>query len=251
VLTGVNLGHYKNRIDEPHVINLAHLCRMILEETSLCRLRLSSIEPQTFRNELLDLFRLFPERMCRYAHLPLQSGSSRILQLMQRPYDQRTYLRKLQAIKESVNNVVTGADVIVGFPGETDSDFQETYSVAKSGLLDYLHIFTYSEREGTPASRMNGKVHPSVAKERIAMLSELSHRLRANAYQRQVGTTLSAVVLRESAQGKTMGITDNFLNVEIIGSQAPARSLVSIDIVSATEDFLIGYPAQGRAISEA
>lgn len=168
VLTGVNLGHYKNRTDEPQVTNLAHLCRMILEETSIGRLRLSSIEPQTFRDELIDLFHAHPDRICRYAHLPLQSGSSRILRLMQRPYDQPTYLRKLASIKESVDNVVTGADVIVGFPGETPADFDETCKVVESGLLDYLHVFSYSDRSGTPASQMKEKIDPMVVKERNA-----------------------------------------------------------------------------------
>jgi threonylcarbamoyladenosine tRNA methylthiotransferase MtaB len=240
VLTGVNLGHYKNRTHEPQVTNLAHLCRMILDETSIARLRLSSIEPQTYRDELLDLYRMYSNRICRYAHLPLQSGSSRILKLMQRPYDQPTYLRKLSAIKETIENVITGADVIVGFPGETDADFAETCKVVESGLLDYLHVFSYSDRTGTPASRMDTKVDPYLIKERSVRLNRISHSLRAKSYRRQAEKVLPAVVLNRDALGRQTAITDNFLNLKFNDTSCRPRDIFDFRIISATDELLEG-----------
>ena len=126
VLTGVHIGHYKNRQSEPQIKNLASLCKLIMSETDLHRLRISSIEPQTVRDELVEVYANSNGRICRHMHLPLQAGSSRILKMMLRPYDQNRYINRVEAVKNAVENTIVGADVIVGFPGETDDDFLRT-----------------------------------------------------------------------------------------------------------------------------
>lgn len=118
VLTGIHLGHYKNRQVEPQMKNLAALCRLILEQTSLPRLRLSSVEPQTIREDMTQIYAESGGRICRHWHVPLQSASSRILKQMLRPYDQNTYIRRVTALREAQPNTIIGGDVIVGFPGD-------------------------------------------------------------------------------------------------------------------------------------
>jgi threonylcarbamoyladenosine tRNA methylthiotransferase MtaB len=252
VLTGVHLGHYKNRVVEPHMKNLAALCRTILQETPLPRLRLSSIEPQTVRDDLVDLYRESDGRICRHMHIPLQSGSSRILKLMQRPYDQNTYIKRVTAIKEACANTIVGGDVIVGFPGETDADFDQTRRLAESGLIDYLHVFSYSDRPGTSASTMSSKVAPEVIKERNAILTEISERLRAAACRRQVGQTLGVIAEHKRNPDESFwGVSDNFIKVRLPGWVAGGKQIVQVKIRAASDEFVEGdvIGQQSRAVS--
>jgi threonylcarbamoyladenosine tRNA methylthiotransferase MtaB len=241
VLTGVHIGHYRSRKVEPFVKNLAGLCRMILKETDLYRLRISSIEPQTVRDELVEVYAESNGRICRHMHLPLQSGSSRILRLMQRPYDQNTYIRRVQSVRNAVENTTVGADVIVGFPGETDEDFEHTRRLAESGLIDYLHVFSYSDRRDTPASRMPDKVDPTVIKERNAILTRISNDLKARCHARQVGRTLDVISQHKpNPDGSYWGVSDNYLKVKLPPTITPGREIVKVRITSASEDFISG-----------
>lgn len=241
VLTGVNIGHYKNRKTEPQVKNFAHLCRMILAETDLPRLRLSSIEPQTVRDELLQVCADSNGRICRHMHLPLQSGSSRILRLMRRPYNRDTYMKRITDAGAAQPNTIVGADVIVGFPGETEEDFLQTKEVAESGRLDYLHVFSYSDRIGTQASESGEKVNPEVVKERNAILTEISDRRRAESHQRQTGETLGVIsehVKPES--GELYGIADNYVRVRLPIDFDGGRRIHRVKITSASHDYVAG-----------
>jgi threonylcarbamoyladenosine tRNA methylthiotransferase MtaB len=246
VLTGVNIGHYKNRAVEPEVKNLAHLCRMILEQTELPRLRLSSIEPQTVREKLLRVCADSRGRICRHMHMPLQSGSSRLLRLMRRPYDRDTYLRRVTDARSAQPNTIVGADVIVGFPGETDDDFAQTVEMAESGLIDYLHVFSYSDRTGTAASKLVDKVSPEIIKERSACLSAVSDRLWAHAHARQVGETLGVIAEHvKPSRGMLYGIADNYINVKLPVNCAGGRRIQSVKVTSATTGYV-----EGEVISE-
>ncbi len=247
VLTGVHLGHYKNRKVEPQVKNLAHLCRLIISETDLYRLRLSSIEPQTVREELVETYANSNGRICRHFHIPLQSGSSRILQLMQRPYDQKTYIKRVTAVKEAVPETIIGADVIVGFPGETDDDFQRTKALVESGLIDYLHVFSYSDRSGTPATEMPDKVAPEVIKERAAILKRISNKMRAGAHDRQVGQTLEVISERKEGQdGDYEGVADNYVRVKLPGWLDGGQEIVRVKITQSQGEYVEGE-VLGRA----
>jgi len=241
VLTGVNIGHYKNRKVEPQVKNLAHLCRMILSETELPRLRLSSIEPQTVRDDLLQVCADSGGRICRHMHLPLQSGSSRVLRLMRRPYNRDIYMKRVADARAVQLNTIVGADVIVGFPGETDEDFQQTKEVAESGLLDYLHVFSYSDRAGTQASEAGDKVKPDVIKERNTILTEISNRLREESHKRQTGETLG-VISEHARPGRDelFGISDNYIRVRLPFDFDGGRRICRVKVTSATSEYVAG-----------
>jgi threonylcarbamoyladenosine tRNA methylthiotransferase MtaB len=241
VLTGVNIGHYKNRTSEPQVKNLAHLCRIILSETDLPRLRLSSIEPQTVRDELLQVCADSNGRICRHMHMPLQSGSSRLLRVMRRPYDRDVYMKRVAEARTVQPNTIVGADVIVGFPGETDEDFAQTREIAESGLLDYLHVFSYSDRAGTQSSGSTEKVPPKVIKERNTILSGISARMLERAHQRQVGETLP-VISEHVKPGHDVlyGIADNYVKVKLPTAFTGGRRICRVRIDYATPEYVTG-----------
>jgi len=241
VLTGVHLGHYKYRKSEPHIKNLAALCKMIMNETDLYRLRISSIEPQTVRDDLIDLYAQSNGRICRHFHLPLQSGSSAILWNMRRPYDQACYVNRLKAIRDAVPKTTIGADVIVGFPGETDEDFNRTKHLSESGLIDYLHVFSYSDRPGTPASEMKDKVPHETIKERNAILTRLSMRLRYEAHKRQIGETLH-VISEDKIQvgGYYLGVADNYIKVKLPAEIQRGKKSIRVHVTDANQSFVEG-----------
>jgi threonylcarbamoyladenosine tRNA methylthiotransferase MtaB len=241
VLTGVNIGHYKNRTSEPQVKNFANLCTMILAETDLPRLRLSSIEPQTVRDELLQVCADSGGRICRHMHLPMQSGSSRILKLMRRPYDRDIYIKRISDARAVQPNTIVGADVIVGFPGETEEDFAYTKEIADSGKLDYLHVFSYSDRSGTQATESADKIAPDIIKKRNAILTEISNRHRAEAFKRQIGQTLPVISEHvKPGRGELFGISDNYLKVKLPVSFDGGRHITNVKITSATDDYVAG-----------
>lgn len=241
VLTGIHIGHYKNRKVEPQVKNLAALVRMILRETDLKRVRISSIEPQTVRDELLELYAESRGRICRHWHLPLQSGSTRILKAMRRPYNQAMYLNRLEEVKKAAPETIVGADVIVGFPGETEEDFEKTKGVCESGLIDYLHVFSYSDRTGTTATKMGDKVNPEIIKERNTILTRISKRIRREAMQRQVGQTLGVISEYRKVKNRYhFGVSDNYMRVRLPDNFESGKQIVQVHITDRREDHLIG-----------
>ncbi len=241
VLTGVHLGHYKNRVVEPQMKNLAALCRTILEQTQVNRIRLSSLEPQTVREELVQVYADASSRICHHMHLPLQSGSSRILKLMQRPYDQALYISRVNDIRKAQPGTIVGADVIVGFPGETEADFLHTKRLAESGLIDYLHVFSYSDRAGTPASRMPDKVPAELIKERNRILTAISDERRSHALSRQVGETLDVIAEHKKQPDQPFwGISDNYLKVKLPSYVDSGKSIVRVRVTRAHQDYVEG-----------
>ncbi|HUV31653.1 MAG TPA: tRNA (N(6)-L-threonylcarbamoyladenosine(37)-C(2))-methylthiotransferase MtaB [Acidobacteriota bacterium] len=241
VLTGVHVGHYRYRRGEPRVKNLAGLCRLILEGSELKKLRISSIEPQMVSDELVDTYTQMSGRICRHLHVPLQSGSPRILRLMRRPYTQNFYVRRLALVKETVPEMIVGADVIVGFPGETNEDFERTRRICESGLIDYLHVFSYSDRPGTPAAELPHKVKPDVIKRRNAILTRISGDFRARSHQRQVGLVLDVIAeRRQKDKGFFWGISDNYVRVKMPPEFTGGRQIVRVRVRSAREDYVEG-----------
>lgn len=242
VLTGIHLGHYKNRKSSPQVKNLAALCRMILRETDIARIRLSSIEPQTVRDDLVNTYASSGGRICRHWHIPLQSGSSRILRAMQRPYDQNVYIKRVEAVRRAVPNTTIGADVIVGFPGETEEDFARTLRLAESGLIDYLHVFSYSDRPGTVAEELAQKVDPAVIKERNAILTRLSNRLRSRALKRQVGLCLGVISEQKPDRDGDYhyAISDNYMKVKLPPGHIGGRGITIVRVLRSHETYVEG-----------
>lgn len=235
VLTGVHIGQYKYEdIDSP-----GSLVRYILEKTTIPRIRLSSIEPQEVNDDLLAAMSDGGKRVCRHLHIPLQSGSDRILKLMKRPYNSARYLDIVSNARSKIENVVIGADIIVGFPGETDEDFCGSVEAADSGLLDYLHVFSYSDRPNTPASAMPDKINPEVIKERNSILRNISKKHYEAALKREVGRMAYVISEHRARRGNFYwGITDNYLKVALPAGLGGGKEILEMKITGANQSHL-------------
>jgi threonylcarbamoyladenosine tRNA methylthiotransferase MtaB len=242
VLSGINLGQYgRDLTGEPGAgkPRFVRLLQAILQQTPVERLRLSSVEPMDFTGELLDLM-AGSERIARHVHAPLQSGSDRILRRMHRKYDSRNYRDRILAAFERMPQAAFGADVIVGFPGESDQDFEQTRGLIESLPFTYLHVFPFSRRPGTPADTMEGQVHGSAVRERGRILRELAAQKNRRFRERQVGGLLTVLTLEETTSGGTSALSDNYLKVFIPGERLPANQWVSVQVTSVTEQGLTG-----------
>lgn len=239
VLTGVHIGQYACQ----HINSLTGLIEFILRETMVARLRLSSIEPQEITPELIRIISDNRSRICGHLHIPLQSGSDRILQLMRRPYKQFDYLELIERVKTKIIRCTIGADIIVGFPGESVDDFRETVKVAESGFLDYMHVFSYSDRPGTEASNMKGKVDSRTIKERNATLRDISERNYLRALEREPGREISVISEhRSDEKNRYWGITDNYLKVLLPEGVGGGKELLSLNATTVEENYLIASP---------
>jgi threonylcarbamoyladenosine tRNA methylthiotransferase MtaB len=184
------------------------------------RLRLSSVEPLEVDAGLLDVVELSGDRIARHFHLPLQSGSDSVLSRMGRPYSAATYLEVASGLAGRLPDAAIGADVIVGFPGETEAEFQETLALVEASPLTYLHVFGYSDRPGTAAASMQPKIAPEVIKERSERLRALGARKKDAFRGRLVGSNQRALVLEERADdGRRIGLTGNYMEVLVPGDE--------------------------------
>jgi threonylcarbamoyladenosine tRNA methylthiotransferase MtaB len=219
VLSGINLGSY-GRDFSPRV-GLAEVVRRILDETSLEQLRFSSVEPQDVTEDFIALV-ASSERLARHFHIPLQSGSEKILKAMHRWYRPALYAERVWQIRQALAGAAIGADVIVGFPGESDADFRETYEFIQSLPLAYLHVFSFSVRPGTEAAGLNPDtfVAAGVIRDRARALRELSLRKAAEFRASQVGRKKRAITLARGGLDWTEALTSNYLKVRVPGRHA-------------------------------
>jgi threonylcarbamoyladenosine tRNA methylthiotransferase MtaB len=209
-------------------MRLAALLRLVLRETGVERLRLSSVEPMDFSDDLLELMATEP-RIAKHVHAPLQSGSDSVLKRMKRKYRTRHYEDRLRRAHELMPWAAFGADVMTGFPGESDTEFDETCRFIERLPFTYLHVFTYSERPGTPAAELP-QVPWQVRKERTRVLRELGARKNREFRERMVGCRLSAVTLDNGT-----ALTENYLKVEL-ASARPANQIVEIEVGALSRD---------------
>ncbi|PYV14758.1 MAG: tRNA (N(6)-L-threonylcarbamoyladenosine(37)-C(2))-methylthiotransferase MtaB [Acidobacteria bacterium] len=224
VLTGVHLGTYGTRFARP--TSLAALLEDILATPRLGRLRLSSIEPMRFSREIVELA-AGHEAFARHFHIPMQSGSDRILRRMRRPYTAARFLELLGTIAERIPGVCLGTDAIVGFPGETDSDFERTCELVESSPLGYAHVFPFSAREGTDAWSLPHPVPLAVVRERARLLREITRRKNLAFRQRFAGQELPALTLApEEEMGESVVLTDNYIQARTPGFDLPPNRLV-------------------------
>jgi len=222
VLSGINLGRWGR---EPgSSARLADLLRRLLAETEIARLRLSSVEPMDFSDDLLGLMAESP-RIANHVHAPLQSGCDRILRRMHRKYRPRHYADRIRRARALMPDAAIGADVMVGFPGETEADFEESRAFIESLPFTYLHVFTYSERPGTPAAENPHAVPMPARKERNRILRDLAARKNLAFRETMVGRTLSAVTLHEPLAA----LTGNYLKLTLAREQPP-NSIVDVRI---------------------
>src|SRR5690606_30177416 len=203
-------GEFGNKKDEHTFLELVQELDKV---ENIERLRISSIEPNLLRNEIIE-FVSKSERFVPHFHIPLQSGSDVILKKMKRRYLTKLYRERIQKVREVMPHACIGVDVIVGFPGETDELFLETYNFLNSLPISYLHVFTYSERDNTEAIHFEGVVPQQVRKERNKMLRILSEKKRLAFYQTQLGSTQKVLWEADEKNGKMHGFTENYVKVE-------------------------------------
>ena len=217
VLSGINLGTYGRDLS-PRV-EFEALLRRILGETSVEHLRVSSIEPLDVTRDLVELF-ASSERMAQHFHMPLQSGSDRILAAMHRWYRAEHYARRVELIRERLPHAAIGADVIVGFPGETEADHAATVAFIEALPFTYLHVFSYSKRPGTKAASLSGHLPGSVIKRRARELRALAARKASSFRQSQIGRELRVLTLRPvnaSRSAGTPALSSNYLRLFVVG----------------------------------
>jgi threonylcarbamoyladenosine tRNA methylthiotransferase MtaB len=227
VLSGINLGRWGR--ERGSRTRLADLVRRLLAETEVERLRLSSVEPMDFSDDLLGLMAESP-RIAKHVHAPLQSGCDRTLRRMHRKYRPRHYADRVMKAREWMPDAAIGADVMVGFPGETDAEFEESRAFIEAMPFTYLHVFTYSERPGTPAAESAQQVPMRVRKERNRILRELAAAKNLTFRESMVGRTLSAVTLHDAG----VALTGNYLKVETAAAREPNR-IVDLRIGGVTQ----------------
>ncbi|MBC7743928.1 MAG: tRNA (N(6)-L-threonylcarbamoyladenosine(37)-C(2))-methylthiotransferase MtaB [Flavobacterium sp.] len=212
VLTGINLGDY-GLLNGKRAYEFLDLVKALDEVESVNRIRISSIEPNLLNDDLID-FVASSKRFMPHFHIPLQSGSNKILGLMRRRYRKELYLEKVNRIKRSMPDCCIGVDVIVGFPGETMEDFVETYNFLNELDISYLHVFTYSERENTPAAHMQNPVPQSQRAQRSKMLHILSEKKKHSFYKSQEGKNSEILFEGDHKGGFMHGFSKNYIKVK-------------------------------------
>jgi threonylcarbamoyladenosine tRNA methylthiotransferase MtaB len=220
VLSGINLGRWGRDLD--HAGHFEDLVGAILAETGLARLRLSSIEPMDWSDELLALV-AGSDRVAKHVHAPLQAGSDRVLRAMHRKYRPWHYAERVRKARAAMPYAGIGADVMVGFPGETDELFEESRAFIAALPFTYLHVFTYSARPGTPAAALPGQVPEPVKRERNRLLRELAAGKNRAFRESLLGRELDAITLARRGEGFTEALTDNYVKLELAGEHEPNR----------------------------
>ncbi|MBE3554402.1 MAG: tRNA (N(6)-L-threonylcarbamoyladenosine(37)-C(2))-methylthiotransferase MtaB [Thermicanus sp.] len=219
VLTGIHTGGYGEDLEG---YSLAQLLMDLIEIEGLHRIRISSIEASQISEEMIEVFRNNP-KMCRHLHIPLQAGDDTILKSMHRKYTTAQYKEKIEKIKEALPHVAITTDVIVGFPGETEEMFQNTYDYIREIGFAELHVFPYSKRTGTPAARFPNQVPEEVKKERVDRLLELNRELTLRYAKKFEGEVLEVIPEEyydgDPKSGKVVGYSDNYLRIAFMGSR--------------------------------
>lgn len=237
VLTGVNIGDYgKGEFgNKKHEHTFLELVQALDEVEGIERLRISSIEPNLLKNETID-FVSKSRTFVPHFHIPLQSGSNDILKKMKRRYLRELYVDRVSKIREVMPDACIGVDVIVGFPGETDEHFLETYHFLNDLDISYLHVFTYSERDNTEAAEMDGVVPMNVRSKRSKMLRGLSVKKRRAFYESQIGTMRTVLFEAENKEGYIHGFTENYVKVKTPWNPELVNTLHEIKLTKIDED---------------
>ena len=242
VLTGVNIGDYgKGEFgNKKHEHTFLELIQELDKVEGIERLRISSIEPNLLKNETIK-FVSESKAFVPHFHIPLQSGSNELLKLMKRRYKRELYIERVEEIKKHMPNACIGVDVIIGFPGETDELFLETYHFLNELDISYLHVFTYSERENTPAATMEGVVPLNVRKKRSKMLRGLSVKKRRAFYESQLNTEHSVLFEGENKKGFIHGFTENYVKVKVHWNPELINTTHAISLTEIDDDGLVRF----------
>jgi threonylcarbamoyladenosine tRNA methylthiotransferase MtaB len=237
VLTGIHLGAYG--YDLIPKVSLAYLLERILL-TRVRRVRLSSLEITEVDQDLLELLK--DARLCKHLHIPLQSGDDRILRMMRRGYGSIRFGQGIERIIREMPDIAIGTDVIAGFPGEGESEYEHTRSLLESLPFAYLHVFPFSSRPGTRAATLSGQVGSAAKKVRCDELLEIGKAKKRDYMGEQVGKTLEALIEERRDDGSATGITGNYLKVHMPTCDAPLRTIVNVRIIDSSDGTLTGIP---------
>ncbi len=235
VLTGVNIGDFGQGSDE----NFFGLVKELDKVNGIDRFRISSIEPNLLSNEIIDFCLKEAERFVPHFHIPLQSGSNRLLRAMRRKYERELYADRVQQIKGLRSDACIGVDVIVGFPGETDEEFMETMDFLKDIDISYLHVFTYSERANTTAIKLGDPVPMAMRKERSKMLHILSDKKKRKFYEENLGTVRSVLFEQEEENGMMFGFTENYIKVKFPYNPELTNTFQRIELTEIDRDGVV------------
>ena len=237
VLTGIHLGSYGKDLADKSSLKL--LLKFILKFTCIKRIRLSSLEINEVDDELIEL--LQDIRLCSHIHLPLQSGSDKILQLMKRNYTLSEFSLKAHMILSKIDNISIGSDIIVGFPGEGDKEFMNTYNYLDSFPFSYLHIFPFSARPATEAGKMVDRVQNNIIKNRLDILIELSRAKKLKYLQKQLHSVLDIIIEERNNDGYAIGTSGNYIKVSMPLDNAIKGSIVFVRAIRVSGNFLEGF----------
>ena len=242
VLTGVNIGDYgKGEFgNKKHEHTFLELVKKLDNVEGIHRLRISSIEPNLLKDETIE-FVSKSKSFVPHFHIPLQSGSDELLKKMKRRYLVQTYTNRVSKIKEVMPNACIGVDVIVGFPGETDELFLETYNYLNEMDISYLHVFTYSERPNTEAVKLDGVVPKKTRAKRSKMLRGLSAKKRRSFYESQLGKTAKVLFENENKEGFINGFTENYVKVKTPWNPELVNTLHTISLTEIDSDGLVRF----------
>jgi threonylcarbamoyladenosine tRNA methylthiotransferase MtaB len=252
VISGINLGRWgmdfepqRSGLTRKRKLCFADLVRAILDRTELEKLRISSVEPMDWSDELIQLMSSSP-RIAKHAHVPLQSGSDSVLRRMHRKYRPWHYREKIEKIRTWMPSASIGADVMVGFPGETDAEFEETRRMVQDLPFTYLHVFTYSPRPGTLAAGMGNQVPTRVARERNGVLRKLAAKKKLDFMRSFISRPVQAITLNKSfdqREGSSMeALTDNYLKLHLAGHHSP-NTWITAHVHGIEEGVLLGSKA--------
>jgi len=243
VLTGVNIGQYAQQ-----GLDFCALLRRLDETLDLERIRISSIEPTTVTDELLDLL-ASSKKFCPYLHIPLQSGDDRILQAMHRRHTVKEYCTLIDRALAKIPGLGLGTDLMVGFPGETDVAFQNTFAIATNLPFSYFHVFPYSARPGTAADRFRQRIPSQAVKKRTDLLLELNRAKRLAFHKSQIGQTVSVLFEAGAHSDYRFGTTPNFTRVAVAHSEDLRNQIIPVTITAATDRYGFGHLASAQTMN--
>ena len=240
VLTGVNIGDYgKGEFgNKNHENTFLELVTALDKVDGISRVRISSIEPNLLSNDIIN-FVSNSKKFVPHFHIPMQSGSDTILKLMKRRYLSKLYRDRINHVKQIMPNACIGADVIVGFPGENEEEFMETYNFIKSLDLSYLHVFTYSERDNTEALGLNNVVSSNIRSKRSKLLRALSVQLKRKFYMSQLGTIKNVLFEPENRNGFIYGFSNNYVRIKTPWRSSIKDKIIPFELQNISDDGLV------------
>jgi threonylcarbamoyladenosine tRNA methylthiotransferase MtaB len=245
VLSGINLGRW-GRDFEQQPQRFENLLRALLEHTDIQKIRISSVEPMDWSDELITLVAESP-RVAKHAHVPLQSGSDRILRRMHRKYRPWHYAERIRRIREAMPDAAIGADVMVGFPGETEELFEESRSFIEHLPFTYLHVFTYSSRPGTASAAMTDQVPVQIARDRNRVLRELAAARNLSFRKSFLGRELDVITLQAGDGESTEALSDNYLKVRLAGRHH-ANEVLKVEVTETSDEGLVAVAQKEIAV---